>query len=389
MVTGNQTIDGKSYTFNASGALTQGTPPGGSGTGTGGPTGSGWVTADGGKYYQKEDGSYQKGWLLLNGSYYYMDPQTGKMLTGWQQVGGTWYYMDPSTGVMKTGWLNLNGIWYYLLSWGGMVTGTQTIDGVSYNFNSNGSLNGTPPANAGSGSAGSQFPSGNGWTTENGVTTYTGSNGQKATGWLLYEGSYYYLDPSSGALQTGWKQVNGSWYYLDPQTGKMRTGWVEVGGQKYYLHNWGGMAVGWFHTDGDSKTWYVSKTSGELMTSQWYYYKNEYYYLGANGAAANDWAEIGGKWYYFNADAVMQKNAWIPTFKGDSWCYVGSDGAMLTGWNYIGGKWYYMRQSDGYCLVNGWYTIDGKTYYFYQDASMAVNTTINGYKVGADGAWIQ
>ena len=125
------------------------------------------------------------------------------------------------------------------------------------------------------------------------------------------------------------------------------------------------------------------------MTSQWYYYKNEYYYLGANGAAANDWAEIGGKWYYFNADAVMQKNAWIPTFKGDSWCYVGSDGAMLTGWNYIGGKWYYMRQSDGYCLVNGWYTIDGKTYYFYQDASMAVNTTINGYKVGADGAWIQ
>ena len=389
MVTGNQTIDGKSYTFNASGALTQGTPPGGSGTGTGGPTGSGWVTADGGKYYQKEDGSYQKGWLLLNGSYYYMDPQTGKMLTGWQQVGGTWYYMDPSTGVMKTGWLNLNGIWYYLLSWGGMVTGTQTIDGVSYNFNSNGSLNGTPPANAGSGSAGSQFPSGNGWTTENGVTTYTGSNGQKATGWLLYEGSYYYLDPSSGALQTGWKQVNGSWYYLDPQTGKMRTGWVEVGGQKYYLHNWGGMAVGWFHTDDDSKTWYVSKASGELMTSQWYYYKNEYYYLGANGAAANDWAEIGGKWYYFNADAVMQKNAWIPTFKGDSWCYVGSDGAMLTGWNYIGGKWYYMRQSDGYCLVNGWYTIDGKTYYFYQDASMAVNTTINGYKVGADGAWIQ
>ena len=62
---------------------------------------------------------------------------------------------------------------------------------------------------------------------------------------------------------------------------------------------------------------------------------------------------------------------------------------MVTGWNYIGGKWYFMRQSDGYCLVNGWYTIDGKTYYFYKDASMAVNTTINGYQVGADGAWIQ
>ena len=62
---------------------------------------------------------------------------------------------------------------------------------------------------------------------------------------------------------------------------------------------------------------------------------------------------------------------------------------MVTGWNKIGDYWYFMRQSDGYCLVNGWYTIDGKTYYFYADAHMAANTTINGYRVGADGAWIR
>ena len=33
--------------------------------------------------------------------------------------------------------------------------------------------------------------------------------------------------------------------------------------------------------------------------------------------------------------------------------------------------------------------VDGKSYYFYASGALAVNTTINGYKVGADGAWVQ
>ena len=36
----------------------------------------------------------------------------------------------------------------------------------------------------------------------------------------------------------------------------------------------------------------------------------------------------------------------------------------------------------------GWKQIDGKWYYFYADGSMAVNTTIGSYQVGADGARI-
>ncbi|CTK49310.1 hypothetical protein ERS070060_02596, partial [Streptococcus pneumoniae] len=35
-----------------------------------------------------------------------------------------------------------------------------------------------------------------------------------ATGWLQYNGSWYYLN-SNGAMATGWLQYNDSWYYLN------------------------------------------------------------------------------------------------------------------------------------------------------------------------------
>ncbi|WP_235845715.1 hypothetical protein [Neobacillus novalis] len=36
-----------------------------------------------------------------------------------------------------------------------------------------------------------------------------------------------------------------------------------------------------------------------------------------------------------------------------------------------------------------WQWINGKCYYFYSNGSMAVNRTIDGSRVGSDGAWIQ
>ncbi|CTG02445.1 choline-binding protein, partial [Streptococcus pneumoniae] len=32
------------------------------------------------------------------------------------------------------------------------------------------------------------------------------------TGWLEYNGSWYYLN-TNGAMETGWLEYNGSWYY--------------------------------------------------------------------------------------------------------------------------------------------------------------------------------
>lgn len=51
--------------------------------------------------------------------------------------------------------------------------------------------------------------------------------------------------------------------------------------------------------------------------------------------------------------------------------------------------WWYQENDESYPL-NCWKEIKGKWYYFNQDGYMSSNTvTPDGYRVGADGAWIQ
>ena len=40
-------------------------------------------------------------------------------------------------------------------------------------------------------------------------------------------------------------------------------------------------------------------------------------------------------------------------------------------------------------MKTGWVEVSGKWYYLNSDGSMAANTTISGYKLGLDGAWIK
>lgn len=54
-------------------------------------------------------------------------------------------------------------------------------------------------------------------------------------------------------------------------------------------------------------------------------------------------------------------------------------------WKQDSDGWLY---SEGNSYAEGWREIDGKYYYFYPDGYMAKATTIDGYYVGADGAWI-
>ena len=49
-------------------------------------------------------------------------------------------------------------------------------------------------------------------------------------------------------------------------------------------------------------------------------------------------------------------------------------------------KWYWLDKTTGMMFTGGWKQIDGKWYYFYTDGTMAVNTTIDGYIIGSDGA---
>ena len=91
---------------------------------------NGWVL-DGDDWCWTSNGAPQKGWLWAGGSWYWLDPTSGKMATGWVKDSGYWYYLGPS-GAMQTGWQLADGRWYFLNSGGDMRVGWFLEGGAWY-----------------------------------------------------------------------------------------------------------------------------------------------------------------------------------------------------------------------------------------------------------------
>ena len=76
-------------------------------------------------------------------------------------------------------------------------------------------------------------------------------------------------------------------------------------------------------------------------------------------------------------------NGWVQNDSGE-WSYY-KNGDLVKGWLSNDQKWYWLDKNTGKMFSGGWKQIDGKQYYFYADGSMAVNTTVDGKTIGADG----
>lgn len=105
---------------------------------------TGWELDDDERWRFYRNGKQIYGqWVMWNGKWYYLNPD-GTMAEGWTKVGQYWYFLDPENGDMQTGWLKIEdgeykGM-YYLLASGAMAIGKHTIDGVQYEFASDGKL---------------------------------------------------------------------------------------------------------------------------------------------------------------------------------------------------------------------------------------------------------
>lgn len=90
-------------------------------------------------YYCRSDGQMVYGWQKVDGKWYFLGAG-GVMQTGWLWDQGKWYYLKPD-GSMATGWLeDQNGSRYYLKADGQMAVGQLKIDGITYEFGTNGAL---------------------------------------------------------------------------------------------------------------------------------------------------------------------------------------------------------------------------------------------------------
>lgn len=135
-------------------------------------------------------------------------------------------------------------------------------------------------------------------------------------------------------------------------------------GESYYANSY----IGSKRVDNNG---YWSYSGGK-----WYYYEN--------GALKTGWLKENNTWYFLGSNGEM-KTGWL--YNDNHWYYLASSGAMLSGWIYPNGNWYYLWQSGD--MATGWVYDSGKWYYLKSDGSMAKNTTIEGFVLGNDGAWLQ
>lgn len=177
-----------------------------------------FVTTKIGTRYRLKGGGYAEGMLEIDGSLYYFDPDTHRMMED------EWFYLGEDR--------------YYASADGTLLTGKQTVDGRTYYFNENGVC-----------SLGCWYQE------EDGTWLRLDTDGNLMTGWFE-ENGWYYLGDDGRMLSGEWLEWNGNWYYLN-DNGKMAAGsWVNWKDEWYYLNSSGVMQKSCTVTTGGRK-WYL------------------------------------------------------------------------------------------------------------------------------------
>ena len=110
----------------------------------------------------------------------------------------------------------------------------------------------------------------------------------------------------------------------------------------------------------------------------WTFYNND------GSQVKGQWVQDGGVWYMIKADGIMA-TGWYND--NGTWYFLQGSGAMKTGWLNDNGTWYYLTGSGA--MKTGWLNDNGTWYYLNGSGAMLANTTVDGYRLGASGAWVK
>ena len=127
----------------------------------------------------------------------------------------------------------------------------------------------------------------------------------------------------------------------------------------------------------DAKGWRIQNPDGTYPKAQWLLLNNRWYYFNKEGYMLTGWLFYNNAWYYFEEKEGSEQ------------------GKMSVGWKEIRGFWYYFSEEVGAengKMRTGWQEVKGKWYYLNQEVGaengkMLFNTKVEGYTLGADGAW--
>ena len=315
-----------------------------------------------GNITEDEGSDESTGWQTIGGYTYFVDPDTGELLSGGIfEIDGESYYLRPAgspfgpEGSVGSGWVtNYGGNTYFFDRVTGQMysDGIYDIDGARYYFR---------PAESPYGPAGSM-----------------------GRGWVIGYGddkSDYFFDRVSAAMVIGRNDVDGSSYYFDSVTGAKQIGWFEFDGYRYRYAEDGKMLYdGIYEVEDES-----------------YYFRPSGSSYGPKGSVGYGWVwDYGGDTYFFDRNDGHMLSDGIFEVDGSSYYFrpsdspYGPEGSMGRGWVHgygedgadrffdrSTGRMYAdcVRSISGYgagvygfdnegSLISGWLDFDGFTYYF-------------------------
>ena len=208
-------------------------------------------------------------------------------------------------------------------------------------------------------------------------------NYRKQYGWINLSGQRYHADPN-GFIQTGWFQDESGIYYLDPEAGGLaKVGFADIDGGRYYFNENGQRCTGLLNLGG---TFYYANADG-VCQKGFVQLEDGIRYFDETYAARTGLTQVGDKLYYFDGNGIMHTG--MTVLETGKYMF-GADGAAVSGWfsDEQGARYYF---GQGHTALTGLQTVDGANYLF--DGNGVVTTGWSGdlaarYYFGPDGKMV-
>ncbi|KXT76791.1 glycoside hydrolase family 70 protein [Streptococcus sp. DD12] len=312
-------------------------------------------------------------------------------VTGFYNDGTGIVYFDTSGYRAKNGFVLYDGYYYYFGADGYMATGQQVINDKTYYFLPNGiNLRDSIFEDA----QGNQYYYGKqgqmaineyqqfgedwryfdakgvmarGVVTINGNTQYFDANGFQAKGKLIVDkdGKTRYFQEGDGNMSVStWVGNDGNWYYMNAQ-GEAVTGEQEIDGQHLYFMPNGVQVKGKLITTDAGKVQYYDADSGQRVSNQFLELDGSWYYFDAEGNAVTGEQTIDGQQLYFDANGKQAKGVLLTDAQGHKRFYDADSGQLWTNTFFSPGNnvWYYFG-ADGNAVTSGIHKIGSQTLLF-------------------------